>query len=76
MAVRGLWFTFVREDRDGTRWYRKWDTEKASLHSSTTTAIKAQKHLTKDSFKFDKSKQMWHLSHTAHADITRWGGLN
>ena len=48
MAVRVLWFTFVREDRDGTRWCRKWDTEKASLHSSTTMAIKAQKYLTKD----------------------------
>ena len=75
MAVRILWFTFVREDRDGTRWYRKWDTEKASLHSSTTIAIKAQKYLTKESFKFDNSKRLWYLSHAAHADIIRWGGL-
>ena len=34
-----------------------------------------QKYLTKDSFKYDKSKQMWYLSHAAHADIIRWGGL-
>ena len=75
MVVKLLWFTFVDEDRDGTRWYRKYKIEKASLHSATTVATRAQKYITKDTFKFDKRKQLWGLSLAAHDNVTRYGFL-
>ena len=54
---------------------RKYKIEKASLHSATTVATRAQKYITKDTFKFDKRKQLWGLSLAAHDNVTRYGFL-